>query len=446
MMIREVLRPFASPTALFSPPQAELERVRYWELGITPGRAQQLINSAYCQAWAQCTPERSVNESGLDVIRHGFGRVLASGGAGVVNGYLKYGPVKDKFLVNFLWDGGAKAPRLNIDRRAETGSSVGGIVMGPAAGPNILEQTFIPTTGRLRVVEVSLGSVQSSIAGDMVILRILDNAGSVLASASRWVDHGYNGYLRFGLPAGGIPTTPGSPLRIRLDAATSNAFAWRTAIDAYPGGQAYWNGAPYAGGNYDFGFRTYTDEAISTSTRLVGRVLWNGSPVAGAPVQVKAYGNFYSTPPLAEGVTGADGGFLIEAPPEGYYSVYALAPSSEYWAWTGRSLQIEPGVTTDAGSFSLSKKLQLLSPANGSTVSVTTPTLQWAAFPGATSYSVTVYNNRTFAPAFTRSGIIGTQVTVTPPLTSGEQYQWSVHAENSNGQIAYWSAWIFNVQ
>jgi hypothetical protein len=190
---------------------------------------------------------------------------------------------------------------------------------------------------------------------------------------------------------------------------------------------------------------TWAVTASSTTTAVTGRVVWNGVALPNAGVQLKQVGDYYSLPALASTVSAADGTFTIQNPPTGNLMIYALAPSSDYNDWAGRSVTVVSGQQTNVGDLSLYKKLQLISPGDGSVVTTTTPTLQWTAFPGTTRYDVYVFNNATFQRVFLQS-TQGTQITVSPALQRGQQYQWSVDAYNSSGQeIAYWSAWVFTI-
>ena len=193
------------------------------------------------------------------------------------------------------------------------------------------------------------------------------------------------------------------------------------------------------------GWSVYSIVPPATETTVVGRVVWDDVPVSGAQVQLKAQGNFYTLPALATTTTGADGTFTFLNPPMGLLSIYALTPNSDYWSWSGANTTILSGQVNNVGDLHLFKKLQLDSPANNSTITRTTPTLTWQAFPGATHYDATVCNNQTYVCPFVRSGIVNTYVTVDTPLSRG-QYQWGIDAYNARGEIAYWSVWLFTVQ
>jgi hypothetical protein len=175
-------------------------------------------------------------------------------------------------------------------------------------------------------------------------------------------------------------------------------------------------------------------------------VLWSSDPVAGASIELKEQGNYYDLPVLAQTTTGPDGRFTLENPPAGSYQIYAVSPSNEYWRWTGRSIQIPVGAAVDAGTFYLQKKLQLLEPANDAAVGTTAPALRWSSFTDAARYHVDLFVDAT-GEAVMRQDTTDTSLVVSPPLTPGVRYQWSVNAYNAAGvRIAYDSAWRFTVE
>jgi uncharacterized protein (TIGR03437 family) len=203
------------------------------------------------------------------------------------------------------------------------------------------------------------------------------------------------------------------------------------------------NPPPGGGSSQQFGF-TVTLNVAQTS--VTGRVVWNGTPVPNSVVELKQGYPGDSNPVLASTVSAADGTFTILNPPTGSLSICALAPSTDYWPWECYSVTLVSGQQTNVGDLSISKILQLISPANDGTIATTTPTLEWAAFPGANCYQVEVYNNTTSQLVFYQQCTQNTQITVSPALQTGQQFQWSVYAYNASGQeIACYSVWIFTV-
>ena len=188
------------------------------------------------------------------------------------------------------------------------------------------------------------------------------------------------------------------------------------------------------------------DLAGPTGLRVTGRVLWGSDPVAGATIELKERGSYYQHPVLVQTSTDGEGRFTLESPPAGAYQIYAVSPSDEYWSWTGRSIDIPADAAVDSGIFYLKRRLQLLEPADGGTVSTNTPTLRWQGFPGATRYHVDLFVDATGDPVL-RQDTPDTSLTISTPLVSGVRYQWSVEAYDSEGTaIAYFSPWTFTVQ
>jgi hypothetical protein len=185
--------------------------------------------------------------------------------------------------------------------------------------------------------------------------------------------------------------------------------------------------------------------AVGSSPSITGRVLWNAVPVKGALIELKKHGNYYTEPVLAQAVVDANGRFIIDSPPAGNYMIYAISPSDEYWEWTGSPITIHANKNVDAGTFYLRKKLQLLEPTSGATLSTTTPTLRWSSFPDATRYHVDIFDLQT-NQAVLRQDTVITSLVVAPALAPGIRYQWTVNAYNAaNIEIAYYSAWEFLV-
>ena len=183
--------------------------------------------------------------------------------------------------------------------------------------------------------------------------------------------------------------------------------------------------------------------AGSLGLRVTGCVMWAASPVAGARIHLKEDGNFYELPSLAETVTGADGWFVLENPPAGQWMLYAVAPSDEYWSWSGHSISIGVGQAVRSSRFELAKKFELLAPEIGAALPSDSVTLRWESFPDTVRYHVDVFNNET-GEAVLRQDTPETTLLVAPALAPGLFYQWSVHALNfAQQQIAYSSSGIF---
>jgi uncharacterized protein YjdB len=68
---------------------------------------------------------------------------------------------------------------------------------------------------------------------------------------------------------------------------------------------------------------------------------------------------------------------------------------------------------------------------------IATPTLTWSTAQGATSYTVTVSENKDLSnPVIRQQGLTGTSYTVETPLTVDRKYYWSVTAVNGHGSAS----------
>ena len=189
--------------------------------------------------------------------------------------------------------------------------------------------------------------------------------------------------------------------------------------------------------------------AAELGLRITGSVYWGALPVPNARLVLKAPGNYYKQPVLAETTAGPDGQFVLAQPPAGDFILYAVSPSPDYWEWSGHSLTVAAGQAVDAGRFELSKKLPLLEPGSDSTVPTLptpTPVLRWTHFPDAARYAVDVFSDDTHA-AVMRHSTTRTSVVVAPALAAGGRYQWSVSADDAQGRaLARGGARHFRVQ
>ena len=77
--------------------------------------------------------------------------------------------------------------------------------------------------------------------------------------------------------------------------------------------------------------------------------------------------------------------------------------------------------------------LELLEPADGAAVSVS-PTLRWAAFPGAARYQVWVIDSDAYPPqVIVDQTTTDTSLVVSAPLQSGKGYSLTIRALDANG-------------
>jgi hypothetical protein len=85
----------------------------------------------------------------------------------------------------------------------------------------------------------------------------------------------------------------------------------------------------------------------------------------------------------------------------------------------------------------------LVSPNSGQTDVSTTPTLDWSAVSGATSYDVEVCSDSGCSSVVGSASVYSSQWTVSPALDQGVQYYWHVSASNSCGSSSWSSKWTF---
>jgi hypothetical protein len=167
-------------------------------------------------------------------------------------------------------------------------------------------------------------------------------------------------------------------------------------------------------------------------TQVTGRVVWNEMPVPNARVQL-GQADRVSLPGLASAVSAADGTFTLQGPPTGSLMIWISAPSSDYLELTGHRVTIVAGHPNNVGDLGITKKLQLLSPADRATISTTTPALQWAPFPDSVRYDVYVFNDATPQRLLLQS-VTDARMTAPHPLPCGQLFRWGVTAYNSSGQ------------
>ncbi len=116
------------------------------------------------------------------------------------------------------------------------------------------EQTFVPALPVLVAVEVDIVTGSPTRGDDTITLEIFDDTGASLASMSKDVVGGYDGWLRFDIE-GGLDVAVGSTLTIRLSDAGNVVFGWKyLAGNLYEPGERARSGSTVDG---DFLFRTF---------------------------------------------------------------------------------------------------------------------------------------------------------------------------------------------
>ncbi|UCB44032.1 MAG: hypothetical protein JSV77_05195 [Dehalococcoidales bacterium] len=115
-------------------------------------------------------------------------------------------------------------------------------------------QTFVPDYPVLVTVEVYIITASLGRGDDTLTMKILDDEGVELATISKDVLAGFNGWLRFDFE-GGVDVTVNSTLTILIVDGGNTVFAWRYhGGNYYPSGSRIVSGVPADG---DFLFRTY---------------------------------------------------------------------------------------------------------------------------------------------------------------------------------------------
>jgi hypothetical protein len=119
-------------------------------------------------------------------------------------------------------------------------------------------QRVSPTLGCLTRVEIGLMTGNRGKGGDQVTLTVLDwNPYPVkeLAKVTATAPEGFDGFLSFTMPGGGI-VVPHTNLALQVNDSGKNVFWWKYQIgNPYPGGEYFFGGT--GDGSRDYLFKTY---------------------------------------------------------------------------------------------------------------------------------------------------------------------------------------------
>lgn len=148
-------------------------------------------------------------------------------------------------------------------------------------------------------------------------------------------------------------------------------------------------------------------QPASGKANVVGRVLWGGLSAEGIAVSLCNYASFdtqFGCLDSATTWTDEDGIFLLTNLSPGDWIPEFKTPGSEEWiymVYTGESgflagmpfiARLEPDKVSELGSFNLVKKdLMLLSPAEQAEVKEPRPVFEWAPYPNAYQYELTLW-------------------------------------------------------
>ncbi|MCK4786094.1 MAG: Ig-like domain-containing protein [Desulfobacteraceae bacterium] len=168
-------------------------------------------------------------------------------------------------------------------------------------------------------------------------------------------------------------------------------------------------------------FDNVSMEEVVTGFSVLGTVYYS---TTGLPdVTVKLYDESGTGPPLQTTTTNPSGQYSFAGVANGTYWVGAFAPNDEYIGSKKRSTTVTDGNATR--DIDLPKKMTLLTPANGSDVSDTTPELTWEANPEAVRYTVQLTRTDPWELVETGSST-SLSYTVTTELAVGVTYTWQV--------------------
>jgi hypothetical protein len=145
-------------------------------------------------------------------------------------------------------------PTIEVDQANTPVWTGGWTVIGSSAAVQRLAQTFTPSRSSLTGVEIDLITANPP-GSPQIAVRIVSTTAT-LASATRTVDAGFDGMLRFDFPSA-VAVTPGGTLQLQVTDSSQRVFGWRYGSNTYAGGEAFFSEAPWNGGVFDFHFRTY---------------------------------------------------------------------------------------------------------------------------------------------------------------------------------------------
>jgi hypothetical protein len=187
---------------------------------------------------------------------------------------------------------------------------------------------------------------------------------------------------------------------------------------------------------------------------VVGRLLWNGLPVVGNSVKVCAEIKFIGGCEGAEYATTTDdkGVYVIQNVPAGEWGLAFQALDGEGWQYVtsgfinAAGFDVTAGEVIEVGDMHISKQdVALVGPADKAELSEPRPTVEWAAYPEAAYYELSLRGGRG-QTLFSGYETTETSATVPSDLMNCE-YHWDIEVYNAQGiQIAETDGlWYFDI-
>ena len=164
----------------------------------------------------------------------------------------------------------------------------------------------------------------------------------------------------------------------------------------------------------------------STTGSLTPTLAWSAAAGASSYTVQVSLSNAFGTTVVNQGTTGTS---LTTSPlvnaTQYYWRVNATNAAgtsawSSIWSFTTpAAAPLPPRLPPPSG-------VTLLTPANGSTVTILTPTFTWAAHPSSTRYVFQLSTTPSFTSYVVSTGTAGLSWTLSSPLTAASTYYWRV--------------------
>jgi len=167
-----------------------------------------------------------------------------------------------------------------------------------------------------------------------------------------------------------------------------------------------------------------------------GRVMWNGQPMVDVTIKLCTDWNFLEGCKSKEyaAISDREGRYTIDGVPAGKYELITRLPDqeNENW-WMGMKVNVDAGEIVTLDDLRVSKSdLKLSSPLNNTTVTSTTPSLEWEPYPGAAYYYVNVLKIQSLESVVSNEKVSIPQYTFKNPLRAAK-YSWYIWAYNADG-------------